>query len=310
MKRSAHLIALGLSLSVFTACEVEFDFKELDGDPLFLLDGSIVTGSHDRGNGSLQMYLYAVPAAAGPRDFPEDARCTLNVYRNGELMDTRSDITVQTFYGLVAGQYPVEPGDEVLVTAESGGFPTASARTVIPQSPPVLEDVSFSLKDGILNISFAIEDDASSEDAYSFRFRTVTWNTLPEDDVTGYTFSLTYGSGDGYPIADTGPFDVCWKDGETYYGIFDDSFNGMRKEFKVTAPFEMPSGNDDPYFRIEIQRISPERLRYETACADKGHNILGFIGLAPVTFAYTNVDNGAGCFSGGNSAYSDWQLAE
>ena len=60
------------------------------------------------------------------------------------------------------------------------------------------------------------------------------------------------------------------------------------------------------YYRVEIQRISPERLRYEIACRDKGSNILGFIGLAPVTFAYTNVSGGSGCFSAANTGYTDW----
>ena len=58
------------------------------------------------------------------------------------------------------------------------------------------------------------------------------------------------------------------------------------------------------------ERIPEERLRYETACADKGSNILGFIGLAPVTFSYTNVTGGSGCFSGANVSFSPWMKVE
>lgn len=306
MKGFANMLICGLCALASTACEVEFDFKDLDADPLFVIDGTI---TDDRaGNSNLQMYLYAVPSAAGERDFPEEARCTLKVYRNGELMGTRSDITIQSFYGLIADNYPVEPGDEILVTAESGGFPTASATTVIPQSPPEVEVLSCRLEGDNLRIRFSLEDNAGTDDAYAFCFRTATYDTasVPEDGVTGYSIPLGYDIPDGFPVLDAGPFDVCWDDGVTYYGIHDSSFNGMRKEFEVIAPFETAPGNAVPWFRLEAQRISPERLRYETACADKTSNILGFIGLAPVTFAYTNVSGGSGCFSSANVAFSDW----
>ena len=299
-----------LCTTAATACEVEFDFKDLDGDPLFLIDGTFVTGWPDRETCNLQMYLYAVPSAAGNRDFPEEARCTLRIYRNGELIDTKDEITVQTFYGLIADNYPAAPGDEILVTAESEGFPVASSRSVIPQAPPGVEDISCIMEGGILRISFAMEDDAATDDAYAFCFKSTTSMSVPDDGDTGINIPLSYELGDGYPVTDAGPFDISWKDGITYYGVFDDSFSGKRRKFEVTAPFEMPSGNEDPYFRIEIRRISPERLRYETACADKGRNILGFIGLAPVTFAYTNVTGGSGCFSSGNVSFSPWMKME
>ena len=103
-----------------------------------------------------------------------------------------------------------------------------------------------------------------------------------------------------------GPFDIIWEDGVRYYGILDDSFNGRRKELDVTFPSNSIDGGIPTYFRIEVHRISRERLRYEIARYDKGSNILGFIGLAPVTFAYTNVSGGSGCLSSANVSYTDW----
>lgn len=310
MKGFANILACGLCALATTACEVEFDFKDLDADPLFLIDGNIRTEWPDQATGNLQMYLYAVPSAAGNREFPEEARCTLKIYRNGDLVIINPDITIQSFYGLISDRFPVLPGDEILMTAESAGFPTASARTVIPEVPPVLEDVSFDLEGDNLKIRFSLEDNASTDDAYAFSFRTTTSRSVPDDGATGYTLPLIYDSRLDYPALDVGPFDVGWEDGYTYYGIFDDSFSGMRREFEVAAPFEKPSGGEDSYFRIEIQKIPAERLRYETACADKGSNILGFIGLAPVTFSYTNVTGGSGCFSGANVSFSPWMKVE
>ena len=66
MKGFANMLICGLCALASTACEVEFDFKDLDADPLFVIDGTI---TDDRaGNSNLQMYLYAVPSAAGERD--------------------------------------------------------------------------------------------------------------------------------------------------------------------------------------------------------------------------------------------------
>ena len=294
-----------LCLMAFAACEVEFDFKELDGDPLFLLDGVVKSEPYSPSTSNFQMYLYAVPSAAGEREFSEEARCTLKVYRNSELIDTKDYITIQSFFGLIADEYPVKPGDEVLVTAESDGFPTASSRTVIPQAPPAVE-ASFSMSGDNLNIRFSFEDDADTDDAYAVCFRTISSRYRPDDAAMGTTLDLSFGNPEESSFSDTGPFDISWDDGWRYYGISDDSFSGGRREFEVTAPYKSPSGYGTPYFRIEVQRISPERLRYEIACRDKRTNLLGFIGLAPVTFAYTNVSGGSGCISSYNSGGTGW----
>ena len=304
MKNISHTACLLCCLAVIS-CEVEFDFSDLDDNPLFLIDGNVAAATPGDEDGSFQMYLYAVPSAAGEREFDEDARCTLRVFRNSELTDTKDYISIRSFYGLIADSYPAEPGDEFMVTAEAEGFPTATARAVIPAIPPAL-DVGCSMDDGKLDLRFSFEDNADTDDAYAFCFRTVTQEVRPDPDQIGYAVELPFGNSTGAVLPDPGPFDATWVDGERFYGISDDTFNGCRKEFVISIPSELFDGIGTTYFRIEIRSISPERLRYETAQNDKQSNILGFIGLAPVTFAYTNVSGGAGCFSCSNSGYSDW----
>ncbi len=306
MKKSICII-FGICCLALSGCEVEFDIKGLDGEPLFLIDGHVKTDPLSPGCCSFQMYLYGVPSAAGDREFDQDAKCTLKVYKNSELIDTKDYITISTFYGLIADFYEgVQPGDEITITAESAGFPAASSRTVIPQEPPAV-DVSYSLEGNDLKIRFAFEDNAATDDAYAICFRKIFSNRPPDDSQIGTSFDLSFGELSESSFLDIGPFDVSWEDGDRYYGIFDDTFNGRRKEFDVTVPgVGMLPYEDNVYVRIEIQRISPERLRYETACNDKGNNVLGFIGLSPVTFAYTNVSGGSGVFSSGNVGYSDW----
>ena len=251
------------------------------------------------------MYLYAVPSAAGDREFSEEARCTLKVYRNSELIDIKDQITIESFYGLIADNYTMESGDEIVITAESDGFPMASARTVVPQSPP-RPDVSCSMSGENLNVVFSFEDDGATDDAYAFRFMTTASDGQPWDNETGFSIDLPFGDTSESFLSDMGPFDIIWQDGVRYYGILDDSFNGRRKELDLIFPVISIDGGIPTYFRIEVHRISRERLRYEIACHDKGSNMLGFIGLAPVTFAYTNVSGGSGCLSSANVSYTDW----
>lgn len=302
--RKEHLISVFLCCVAVSACEVEFDLKGLEGDPLFLMDGYVRTDPFYPGTGNLSMYIYAVPSAAGEREFSEEARCTLRVYRNSELVIENDDITVQSFYGLIPGDFIAGPGDEIVVTAGSEGFPTASARTVIPGEAPVPE-VSCSMSGKNLNVRFSFVDDAGTEDAYAVCFRTIQNDDVPDDSQIGYSLDLAFGNSPESSFLDVGPFDVSWMDGVRYYGISDDTFNGQRKEFEVTVPSFSANG-ENAWFRVELQRISRERLRYEIACNDKGNNVLGFIGLSPVTFAYTNVSGGSGCFSGASTSYSDW----
>ena len=273
-------------------------------NPLFLLDGNIIAGHSASGSASFQMYLYAVPSAAGDREFSEEARCTLKVYRNSELIDVKDYITIESFYGLIADEYAVSPGDEVTVTAESDGFLTASASTVIPGNPPAVE-IACSRDGDNLDVRFSFGDNAGTDDAYAFSFRTLASDGKPGDNDPGNLVELPYGDL-GSPVIDNGPFDVVWEDGYSYYCIQDDSFNGGRKEIELTFTSFPFSSDMTSYFRIEVRHVSPERILYETAVADKASNILGFVGLAPVTFAYTNVSGGSGCFSGVNTAYTDW----
>ena len=300
-----YAITAGICCLALASCEVEFDFSGLDDKPLFLIDGHLQADPFNPEYGDFQMYLYAVPSAAGEREFSEEARCTLKVYKNSELIDTKDYITIESFYGLIADNYNIVAGDEITVTAESDGFTVASAKTVVPRNPPEIE-ASCTQEGDNLKIRFSFEDNADTEDAYALCFRAVTTSSRPDDmDTGGQSLELPSGNSSGSYFHNAGRFDVTWEDGYRYYGIFDDSFNGQRKEYEVTVPF-FPTGNGNSYLRIEIQHISPERLRYEIACIDKGSNVLGFIGLSPVTFAYTNVSGGAGCLSSGNTGYTEW----
>ena len=252
-----------ICLLPLVACAVEFDFGDLDDDPVFLIDAHLKTEPYSPSMSNFQMYLYAVPSAAGDRQFSEEARCTLKVYKNSELIDTKDYITIQSFYGLIADNYPVGPGDEVMITAESAGFPTAASSLAIPQAPPEATTACSLSEDGkLLKIICSFEDDGGTDDAYAFRFMSTSSKSRPDDNYTGgYGLDLIFDDSSGPLSSDTGPFDIRWEDGYTFYGLFDDSFNGGRKEFEVNAFMPDHAYGETLYYRVEIQRISPAIAR-------------------------------------------------
>ncbi|MBO5195345.1 MAG: DUF4249 family protein, partial [Bacteroidales bacterium] len=190
--RKSILIFTGICFLMLSACEVEFDIEGLDGEPLILIDGHLRNEMYAPETCYLSMYLYGVPSAAGDRGFDNDTRCTLKVYKNSELIDTKDYITISTFYGLIADVYQdVGPGDEITVTAESPGFPMAISRTVIPQAPPEVE-LSCVMEDKKLKIHFSFEDDAGTEDAYAVCFRTIPGWSLPDDGQIGGSIDIPF----------------------------------------------------------------------------------------------------------------------
>ena len=197
--------------------------------------------------------------------------------------------------------------------AQAEGFPTAISTIIVPQRPPQVSISHSRINDKAFRISFTIEDDPDTEDSYAFTFHraSIYGSGFGIDPVGGSPLTLAFGNDNETSYLDLGPFDILWEDGEKFYGVSDRSFNGQKKTFDVNVEYELPYGEDAEnyaYYRIGIHRYTPERVKYEIACRDKGSNILGFIGLSPATFAYTNVIGGTGCISSSNVATTEWIL--
>lgn len=59
-------------------------------------------------------------------------------------------------------------------------------------------------------------------------------------------------------------------------------------------------------YKAVIYRLTPEFFRYAEAQNHLDHNTLASIGLAPASFAYTNVNGGLGLFAGAAVAETEW----
>ena len=314
-------IILLMSL-VCVACKVDFDFSDLSSEPILCLDMNLEYDPTEYEGGVipddaplyLSGFIYAIPSAAGEREFPEDLYCTLDVYHNSELAYTWDGIRLDEFAGLVSADIrDLVPGDEIKVVAQAEGFPTATSTIIVPQRPPQVSISHSRINDKAFRISFTIEDDPDTEDSYAFTFHraSIYGSGFGIDPVGGSPLPLAFGNDNETSYLDLGPFDILWEDGEKFYGVSDRSFNGQKKTFDVNVEYELPYREDTEnfaYYRIGIHRYTPERVKYEIACRDKGSNILGFIGLSPATFAYTNVIGGTGCISGSNVSTTKWIL--
>lgn len=311
-----HIIILALSL-VCISCKVDFDFSGLDGQPLLYLDMNIAYDPTSYEDGiipedvhlSLNGFVYAIPSAAGEREFPEEIRCQLDVYHNSDLVWTRNDILLNEFEGLVAAEvYGIIPGDELKVVAKAEGFPTASSTVVVPQAAPKIEVSHSRINESKIRISIAFNDQAETDDCYAFTFTKAYWYEDSLNPSGVEWLEPSFGNTEETSFLDLGPFDVIWQDGDKYYGLTDREFNGKRTEFEINVeyPLHDPEQYKYAFYKIGIHKVSQERLNYEIACQDKGSNILGFIGLAPTTFAYTNVSGGTGCVSSSNVSTTEW----
>lgn len=315
-------IILLMSL-VCVACKVDFDFSDLSSEPILCLDMNLEYDPTEYEGGVipddaplyLSGFIYAIPSAAGEREFPEDLYCTLDVYHNSELAYTWDGIRLDEFAGLVSADIRgLVPGDEIKVVALAEGFPTATSTIIVPQQSPQVSISHSRINDKTFRISFTIEDDPDTEDSYAFTFHRASIygsGFFGIDPVGGSPLTLAFGNDNETSYLDLGPFDIIWEDGEKLYGVSDRSFNGQKKTFDVNVEYELPYGEDAEnyaYYRIGIHRYTPERVKYEIARRDKSSNILGFIGLSPATFAYTNVIGGTGCISSSNVATTEWIL--
>lgn len=313
---SGHIILTLLGFACIS-CKVDFDFSDLKSDPILYLDmdlrydASSYNGENTQAEMPLSLdgFIYAVPSAAGEREFQEDLRCRMDLYHNSELAFTYDDIKLHEFHGLLAGQvFGLVPGDELTVVAQAEGFPTARSTVVFPDSPPQLTISHSRINSMTFRIGMTLEDDPLTEDCYAFTFTKAYWSegSLVPSGVS--QLEPSFGNADETGLLDIGPFEVIWEDGVKYYGISDRTFNGKQKTIELNVDYPlMGDGMDQKsYYSIGLYRISPERMKYITACQNKENNILGFIGLAPATFAYTNVIGGTGCVSCTSYFETDW----
>lgn len=297
---------------VCSSCEVEFDFSDLDDGPILDVKCSLnrtsglgTDESASQDAVTFMTFVSAVPSAAGEREFSEELTYGMDIYHDGRKV--WSDEGVGIGYSSSGSFEGVEPGDQLQVVVSAEGFPEASAVVTMPPDPPRAEVSHKKINDYAYRIMVTIEDDPLTEDWYSFSFYRASFpGGEPIQAVIGTVYlDISFADTEEASYLDSGPFDVVWNG---QYGVSDAGFNGQRKTFEVNADYPMvsPEAAVYSYYRVVVENVSPELIRYNTALWNRDNNMLGFMGLAPADFAYTNVVGGTGYVACRNKIFTDW----
>ena len=311
MKSYRYISAL-LTCLICLACKVEFDINGLDGEPVIFADVMVTLPSFetedgtviDKGYATCWTYLYAIPPTAGSQEMIDDKRFDISMYHNGDNSFRYLDIRNNTYNSSSIAD--VAPGDEFKVMISAEGLSEVTATAVVPQDSPKMTVTHDRIDGSLIRLNITIQDDPDSEDHYAFAFHKIhSEDGMPAADDSGEVLEPAFGSNQESLTYDIGPFDIIWNYFGTLYGISDSGFNGQSKTFEINFDYPITDPGKD-FYRVGIYRISHERYFYEISSWKKDNDMLGFMGLAPPTFAYTNVEGGTGCMSCANARYTAW----
>lgn len=288
MKR---LILIPLAILSLASCEFGFELDGMDTEPLLHFEAAL----HQNCDEDLKYAMKGLKAVTDDR-YTDMKDITLQAYVNGEKIDgDHSDGPCNQLIGELDFDF-LEPGDEISIEAICNGYPSIKARTVMPSGwdSPVIEVKRIDESTISLDISF--KDNASSEDYYGIG---LIVETYMQQQISGWTSVALRGPAvEGTGMTSYGEMRVSYIDpAERIINICSDhSFNGKEKKMSFIADCLESTDTEKRTYTVFAYKLSEEMYRYAVAQYDSSpwNNTLGFMGLSPVTFTYTNIQGGLG----------------
>lgn len=318
MKKFLYII---LAAAVVCSCEVEFDVDAPTSYKLYL---QCLPGASD--TTIVQLYS-TVPVGVVHKgsEFLDAADIDFRI--NGVTREVKyaGENTGSVMKGCWYITDKISPKDAVEVRASAEGLAEIHAVTAIP---PRFPQYSFNYTGNAVSVEF--KDDADTEDYYglivycectteSEHVHTVETQGLePYDEAEGL-----WGARLSTSYLDV-PF-CGWAYGyfKTIVRVWDDQkCNG--KEMSLSLPmgsayFSEPRYRDEdgswhvdiPFtqtirYKLRLYRFSKEFYQYAVALDNIENNQLSSMGLAPASYAFTNVENGVGILAGCSMVETDW----
>lgn len=253
-----------------------------------------------------------------PRLDVRQVRCLVNG-RPAEVSLLRQD-SVQGFpvhtYRVVS---PLNVGDEVSLTVQAQGLPTASASTLIPRLTPLTrlqKDTIYRRERRFHRLGVTFPD-REQPDYYAVRVAGREMRVLKYYDYEGdgeLHYDTTFIS-QGFQDVET-TLEPMLNNGTTGDGVFADddrSFYGQMYVFndiyatsrQPTIHLYMSALRADQY-QVHFYTLSPEYYRMLRSLNDDSNNDLGEYGFAFKGTTYTNVQGGFGCVAGYTLSLSGW----
>lgn len=303
MKR--FVFALIMSVFALQGCETRFDLKGMSEDPKIYVYG--IAGMSDTTSFRVCKTV-PVSGMSDPSASREVSSIELTVDGKAVTL-TKADADtpgVPKGYWWTAEDIP--GGSEVVLRASADGAEDVSSVFYMPEEMPAFELIYTSAP--AFKITFT--DDGNTDDCYAIMVlgectrikdgeTTVTVRACepyePDEDF-GMETRKDYLDVD----MDEGPARV-WPD---------TGFNGKEVSLNLEVWAYIDGISNSKYdevrerYKAVIYRLTPEFFRYAEAQNHLDHNTLASIGLAPASFAYTNVNGGLGLFAGAAVAETEW----
>ena len=288
MKR---LILIPLAILSLASCEFEFELDGMDTEPLLHFEAAL----HQNCDEDLKYAIQGLKAVSSGK-YSDMEDITLQAYINGEKVDGyHSDGPCSLLSGEMNFNF-LEPGDEISIKAECTGYPAISAKTVMPSGWDNLELEVKRTDESTISLDISFKDDAATEDFYGIG---LIVETYMQQQIYGWTSVALRGPAvEGTGMTSYGEMRVSYIDpAERIINICSDhSFNGKEKKMSFIADCLESTDTEKRTYTVFAYKLSEEMYRYAVAQYDSSpwNNTLGFMGLSPVTFTYTNIQGGLG----------------
>ena len=303
MKR--FVFALIMSALALQGCETRFELKGMSENPKIYVYG--IAGMSDT---TAIRVCKTVPltGVTDPSDSREVSSIELTVDGNPVILSKADADTPGVPKGYWWTTEDIPGGSEIVLKASADGAEDVSSVFHMPEEMPAFEVIYTSAP----AFKFTFKDDGSTEDCYAIMVYGEC-TRVKDGEATVYVRAC-----DPYePDEDFGMetrkdyLDVDMNDGTARLWP-DTEFNGKEVSLSLEVWTYFDGIHNSKYdevrerYKAVIYRLSPEFFKYAEAQNHLDNNMLAEIGLAPASFAYTNIINGLGLFAGVSVAETEW----
>lgn len=273
------------------SCEFEFELEGMDTEPLLHFEAAL----HQNCDEDLKYTLQGLRAVTDDK-VNDMKNVILRAYVNGEKTDGYSS---EGPCNRISGEMNfdiLKPGDKISIEGSCEGYPAISASTTMPSAWNDLEIKVERIDENTIKLAVAFEDEGLTEDFYGIGLIVETYMQQQISSLT--SVALRGPAVEGTGMTSYGEMRVSYIDpSERIIQVCSDhGFNGKKKEFSFVADCLESNENERRTYSVMAYKLSPEMYRYAVAQFDSSpwNNTLGFMGLSPVTFTYTNIQGGLG----------------
>lgn len=303
---------MGLMLAI--SCEMEFDIKDLKGEPQFYVESIF----YDRQDTVEIVVKPTYPATGKPKvtEIPDDLVISLS--ENGierEVLKADKRFDDHEFKWFFTGGFSA--GSEVEINVSGGDYRPASAVVTVPEK---FDDFTCSVENytddnAVLNIRY--RDSPENHDFYAVSVLRNVRIVLNDGTVHGDSYYSIINTADLSDDLGEYQYKYLTLPGLDRRIVF---WNDSREELEgyktMTIYISQKQGPDSWEYRgdslggsssevlgmayvndyVTVYRLDPKTYRYLSGKWNEKYNDLAGLGLAPPSFTYTNIDGGIGGF--------------